>query len=634
MTNPVIRAAGILFLDAEGKALFLRRAGGGDASGQWAFPGGKIEDGETDEQAAIREIKEEIDVTVKPAQLRLHTRRIKPVFPAGTVSEVTPTLAPTEMLPPEPLVDFTTFLVRVPQQFVPTLNDEHDGYVWSSVTEPPEPLHPGVRIALDKLFMDELGIARAMVAGELTSPQRYINMTLWDMRITGTGRSFRKNQKRRDDDGKVVTYDEHVYRPPENYMSEEFLARCNGLPVIWEHPKKATLNSKEFARRAVGSILLPYLDHAAAEVRGIAKVFDDEANNEMENKQLSTSPTVVFTELSVNTSVALPDGTMLLIEGKPGLLDHLAICERGVWDKGGEPTGVSNDHITVRGDSEMPDENDKKDDAVKKADASDQGGNDKGVMDAVMDAFRGIADGLRADMAKVGEKCDSLGAKYDAIADAVSKMDAAKKDADDKDEKKADAAKKDGDEDEAEKTAADKRKDSDDEDDKKSDAAKADSVPRSEFEALQVQLADLSKRLPRQLTASDRDAFADAQAKADAVLITHGERAEPPMVSETLIDYQIRLAKKMQPHSKTWKDVNLAVMAADSAGFTIALDGIRADALQAGLNPVDLKPFEHRVIKEQSPGGHTITRFVGNGTVFKQLSRPVRHVGYIGTRSH
>jgi 8-oxo-dGTP pyrophosphatase MutT (NUDIX family) len=635
----VIRAAGILFLDPQGNALFLRRSDG-DQQGKWAFPGGKLEGEETVDEAAIREVKEEIGYTVKPSSLRLHARRIKPAFPQDIVAEAVPSLVPSgdTMLPPPPMVDFTTFLVRVPQQFVPTLNEEHDGYVWSSVQEPPEPLHPGCRIALDKLFMHELDIARAMAAGELTSPQRYINMTMWAMRITGTGRSFRKNQKRKGDDGKTVTYDEHVYRAPENYLTDEFLARCNGLAVIWEHPLKATLNSREFSKRIVGTTLLPYIE--GDEVWGITKVYDDEANKLLESGQLSTSPTVVFTELSVNMSLALPDSSMLLIEGMPGLLDHLAICERGVWDKGGEPSGVSNDHIT-RGDSEVAKEEDKKDDGVKKSDASDQGGNDQGVMDKIMDAFRSAADGLRSDMA---EHCKKMDAKYDAVMDAVSKSDAAKadaakKDAEDKDKDakddaaKADAKKK-ADEDEAEKTAADKaRKDAEDKEKEKADAAKADSVPRAEFDKLVANMSDLSKKLPRQMTAADRDAYADAQAKADAVLRTFNEHAEPPMSGEDIVAYNIRLARKMQPHSKTWKDVNLAVLAADSISFGIALDGIRADALQAGLNPVDLKPFEHRKITQMSPTGHTVTSFVGNGTIFKQMSRPVRHVGYIGTRT-
>ena len=80
-------------------------------------------------------------------------------------------------------------------------------------------------------------------------------------------------------------------------------------------------------------------------------------------------------------------------------------------------------------------------------------------------------------------------------------------------------------------------------------------------------------------------------------------------------------------------EADLAVIAADSTTFGIALDAIRSDALHAGLNPVDLKPFEHRAMTQTSPGGHKITSFVGNGTIFKQLSRPVRHVGYIGTRT-
>jgi hypothetical protein len=141
----------------------------------------------------------------------------------------------------------------------------------------------------------------------------------------------------------------------------------------------------------------------------------------------------------------------------------------------------------------------------------------------------------------------------------------------------------------------------------------------------------LKKQISRPM--ADLNAYADAQAKADAVLRTHCESAEPPMSGEDLVSYNIRLARKMQPHSKTWKGVDLRLIAADSQAFNIALDGIRADALQAGLKPVGLKEFEHRKIVKQMPGGHIMTEFVGTGTIFKMLSRPVRHVAYIGTRS-
>lgn len=53
------RAAGILFANDAGRTLWLKRGAGGDAAGTWAFPGGKIEAGETPEQAARRETLEE-----------------------------------------------------------------------------------------------------------------------------------------------------------------------------------------------------------------------------------------------------------------------------------------------------------------------------------------------------------------------------------------------------------------------------------------------------------------------------------------------------------------------------------------------------------------------------------------------
>ena len=56
-------------------------------------------------------------------------------------------------------------------------------------------------------------------------------------------------------------------------MTDEFLERCNGLPVILDHPDGGNLDSKEFSERAVGSIVLPYKDEAAKEIWGIAKIY-------------------------------------------------------------------------------------------------------------------------------------------------------------------------------------------------------------------------------------------------------------------------------------------------------------------------------------------------------------------------
>ena len=47
----------------EGKVLATQR-GYGDMAGGWEFPGGKIEPGETPEEALVREIQEELEVVI------------------------------------------------------------------------------------------------------------------------------------------------------------------------------------------------------------------------------------------------------------------------------------------------------------------------------------------------------------------------------------------------------------------------------------------------------------------------------------------------------------------------------------------------------------------------------------------
>jgi len=54
--------------------------------------------------------------------------------------------------------------------------------------------------------------------------------------------------------------------------------------------------------------------------------------------------------------------------------------------------------------------------------------------------------------------------------------------------------------------------------------------------------------------------------------------------------------------------------------------------VEASLNPVGLQPFQYREFVQESPGGHKIKTFVGNGTFIKAMARPVRHVaGFVRT---
>lgn len=566
------RGSGILFI-ANGQALFLKRGPGGDHPGEWCFPGGTHEEGETLEQTAVRECGEEIGF-VPEGERVFHTRNISNAEIAGgtlpvdgntsaDLGIIAANTPPTDaIVVPGEQVDFTTFLQRVPERFEPILNGEHTGFAWAAIDQPPEPLHPGCRIALARLAMDELGIAEAMAAGDLTSPQTYHNVTLFNIRISGTGTAFRS------------AHDEFVYRSPDEYLTERFVARCNGLQVIWKHPKDSLLNGKEFTQRTVGSIFLPYI--RGDEVWGIAKIYDDTAIEMMTENQLSTSPAV----LVAGPKVELEDGTTVLIEGKPSLLDHLAICEVGVWDKGGAPAGVDSDLIgdLMMTEAEMKAKADA-DEAKAKADAEEA---------------KAKAD---ADNDKMGKFCDSVSKFMDSMSARMDAFEAKKADADEK-----------GD---PEKLAADKaRKDSED---KEAEEAKkkadADEKAKADSAALAERLADLDRRMPKQISDADFAAMADAQARADGVLSAFGDSAPRPLQGESLDGYSARLATKLKGHSAAWKGIDLAALPAPA--LSIAIEQIYSDAAVAARSPVDIPAGQLRPIVTTDETGRRHTKFHG-----------------------
>src|ERR1700722_8597868 len=56
-------------VDADKRVLIAQRPPGKTMAGLWEFPGGKLEPGERPEQTLIRELQEEIGITVKEACL-------------------------------------------------------------------------------------------------------------------------------------------------------------------------------------------------------------------------------------------------------------------------------------------------------------------------------------------------------------------------------------------------------------------------------------------------------------------------------------------------------------------------------------------------------------------------------------
>jgi 8-oxo-dGTP pyrophosphatase MutT (NUDIX family) len=99
----MILAAGVMIRAPSGRVLLMKRSD----TGEWAFPGGHIEDGETADKAAWREFFEETGYRLGSVG-DLLMRRVKDG------------------------VDFTTFVSECEDEFVPTLNEEHTAFGWVS----------------------------------------------------------------------------------------------------------------------------------------------------------------------------------------------------------------------------------------------------------------------------------------------------------------------------------------------------------------------------------------------------------------------------------------------------------------------------------------------------------------------
>jgi len=69
MSTKVILVAACALIDPDGRVLIAQRPAGRPMAGLWEFPGGKVETGERPEETLIRELKEEIGITVNEACL-------------------------------------------------------------------------------------------------------------------------------------------------------------------------------------------------------------------------------------------------------------------------------------------------------------------------------------------------------------------------------------------------------------------------------------------------------------------------------------------------------------------------------------------------------------------------------------
>lgn len=185
--------------------------------------------------------------------------------------------------------------------------------------------------------LDELTVAELMSKDQLPSPYRFKDIYLVRMRVTGTGQSYRPELK------------EVVWRDPSSYLNDRFLKRASGIPITIGHPENL-LNAEEFNKRTVGISVYPYIK--GDEVWTIGRFYDPKIIEILMTTPLSTSPGVDVGEGFIY-EIDNSENT-LLIELEPSLVDHLAIAEHGVWDKGKDPDGI--DITTIREDDMAIDE--------------------------------------------------------------------------------------------------------------------------------------------------------------------------------------------------------------------------------------------------------------------------------------
>lgn len=467
---------------------------------------------------------------------------------------------------------------------------------------------------------NELGIAKRMRDGALGSPQRYGNTRLFNVRITGTGVSYRQGAQ------------EFVYRTPEDFLTDEFVERSYGLPVVFEHPKNGALDTEEFRDRVVGTILLPYI--RGDEVWGVAKIYDDDAADLMETDYRSTSPAVVF--LPGESETISIDGKPVMIEGVPSFLDHLAICKQGVWDKGGEPSGIE-----VNEESNMADEMQAPawaDALIKRLDELCS------RMDALEEGAKPREDG---DFDKLEKKVEGEGYSKEAankIAGAIGQKKYGAKEMSEKSvegKKEKEEARKDDDREERDKRheregmereERDKREDRKDENKleregeresdrirKEEDSTKrADAMSAEHIAKLQNEIKAMSETISRltKLPSSDeREAIAQAFARADALGQVLGEDMTAALPGESATDYRKRLASKFRKFSPALKDVKLDSL--DEVSFGIIEARIYDDATAAAKSPETTSSGRlYPIVSDEM--GHKVTRYAGDMRAWMQ----------------
>ena len=121
-----IICSGALFYTLDtNRFLFLHRTSSRH-NNVWGLVGGTNEDKETPWEGLQREIQEEI----------------------GKIPNIKKTIPLETFVSNDEHFNFHTYLCVIDSEFIPVLNDEHDGFAWCSFGKWPKPLHQGLNNTL------------------------------------------------------------------------------------------------------------------------------------------------------------------------------------------------------------------------------------------------------------------------------------------------------------------------------------------------------------------------------------------------------------------------------------------------------------------------------------------------------
>ncbi len=76
--KPTLRVVAAALFDEHGRVLIAERPPGKAMAGRWEFPGGKIDSGESERDALVRELREELGVRVLAAERLLELQHEYP----------------------------------------------------------------------------------------------------------------------------------------------------------------------------------------------------------------------------------------------------------------------------------------------------------------------------------------------------------------------------------------------------------------------------------------------------------------------------------------------------------------------------------------------------------------------------